>query len=181
MGIIDWLMLLVLLIFTIQGFRHGLVGTLLQIAGSIAAFFLVGHYYPLLRLSLVGKYHLNNTLATVISVLLILALIAVVVRIVIYLVNKALKALHLSTLNKLLGLVLGFANGLLILIVLTVALDFLPRFSTPLKDSSRHRVYAAVDTLKEEAFTKLKLKQRKEYLELKEKLSPVLPQSDPTP
>lgn len=170
MGIIDWLILLILLAFTFLGLRKGLGATLVQIGGMIAAFLLVGHFYPLLRNSMIAKYSMHHTLATVIAVVLIIVMIAVVVRLVIWILNALLKAMHLSGLNRLLGTLFGFVNGLLLVIVIMAGLDFLPKVSTPLKNSGEHRVYAGIDQLKEELFDRLKLKQRKIYLQWKEKL-----------
>jgi membrane protein required for colicin V production len=172
MGIIDWLILVILLAFTLVGLKKGLVATLVQVGGALAAFFLVGHFYPLLRNSMVAKYEMHGTLATLIAVLLIVAAIAVVVRLVIWILNALLKALHLGIFNRFLGTIFGFVNGLLLVMVIMAALDFLPGLSTPLKDPKQHRVYAGVDLLKEELFDKANLKQRKLYHQLKERIKP---------
>jgi uncharacterized membrane protein required for colicin V production len=105
-------------------------------------------------------------MATVLSVLLIIALIVVVVRIVIFALNRLLSAMHLSALNKAIGTVLGFANGLLVVIILMVMLDFIPGLSTPLQNGENHRVYAGINVLKEELFTKFKLTQRMKFIKM---------------
>jgi len=166
MGILDWLILALLMVFIYLGWRRGFVAAIVQFCGYILSFFLVGHYYPLVQRNLILRYHLAHWLATVFSVLLILVLIVVVVRIVVYILNRVLKAMKLSTLNKAGGATLGLINGLLIVIIFMVMLDFVPKVSTPLENSQKHRVYAGISVLKEELFSKLKLTQRVKLLKL---------------
>ncbi|MDP2173286.1 MAG: CvpA family protein [Candidatus Cloacimonadaceae bacterium] len=166
MGIIDYAILVFLLAALIMGWRKGLAGALINLAGLVATFFLVSHYYPLVSSNLMLKYHLGKGWAVFLAVIIIVLLIAVVGRLVIYLCNRLLKVIRLSYPNKLLGMVFGFVNGLLILIILTVVLDFFPHVSSPLKNSSKHRVYAGVDLLKDELFGKLKLQRQLKHLEL---------------
>ncbi len=170
MGIIDWIILIVLLAFLVQGFRKGLAATLVKIGGAVAAFLLVGQFYPLVRNSLILNYKLGGFLATLVAVVLIGILILVVIRLLIYLLNTLLKAAQLSFINKFLGLVAGLVMGLLCVIIFMTLLDYVPKLATPLKDSANHRVYAAVDTLKEDLFTQLKLTQRDKYHQLLDKL-----------
>ena len=166
MGIIDWLILGLLLVFTYLGWRRGLAAAVVQLCGYILTFFLEGHYYPLVQRSLILKYHLARPLATIISVLLIIVLIAVVVKVVVYVLNRVLSALRLSSINKGIGAFMGLLNGLLIVIILMVMLDFIPRVSAPLENSQRHRVYAGISVLKEELFSKLKLTQRMKLIKM---------------
>ncbi|MDD4310231.1 MAG: CvpA family protein [Candidatus Cloacimonetes bacterium] len=166
MGTIDWIILGFLLVFIFLGWRRGLIASLVQLAGFVLTFFLVGHYYPLVQRSLLLRYHLSRALSTVISVLLIIVLIVVVMRLVIYVLNRLLKALKLSSLNKGLGATMGLANGLLMVIILMVMLDFMPKISAPLKNGEKHRVYAGVNVLKEEMFAKLKLSQRMKLIKM---------------
>ena len=159
-----------LLIFLVQGFRKGLAAALIRIGGTIAAFFLVGQFYPLVRNSLILNFKLHGILATLVAVILIGVLLMVVIRLLIYVMNRLLKAVNLSFFNKLLGALFGLGNGLLCVIVLMVVLDYVPKVSTPLKDSGKHRVYAAVDTLKDDLFTQLKLTEKDKYLKILDSL-----------
>ena len=108
MGIIDWIILAVLLLFTFFGWRKGLLASIIQLGGYILTFFLVGHYYPLVQRSLILKFHFAKWLATVVSVVLIIVLIVVIVRIVIFLLEKFLRALKLSPVNRTLGAVRNY-------------------------------------------------------------------------
>ena len=166
MGIIDWIILGALLIFTYFGWRKGLAANIVQFCGYILSFFLVGHYYPLVQRSLMQKYDMAAPVAVVISVLIILALLVVLTKLVIYIISRILVASKLSTPDKALGALIGFGNGLLVVIIFMIILDFMPRISTPLKDGESHRVYAGVNVLKEEAFSKLKLTERMKLIKM---------------
>ncbi len=166
MGIIDWIILGLLLIFTYLGWRKGLATTVVQLCGFILTFFLVGHYYPLVQRSLLVKYNMSRAVATIVSVLLIIALIVVISKLIIYIISRLLIATKLSTLDKGVGALLGFGNGMIVLFILMVMLDFMPKLSTPLKDGEQHRVYAGVNVLKEEVFTKLKLTERMKLIKM---------------
>lgn len=166
MGIIDWIILAFLLFFTFNGYRRGLVGAIIQLAGFVLAFFLIGHYYPLLASQLMLKYSLSKGLATVISVILILILLVVITRFVIWAIDRFIKALKLSGMNRFLGAALGLVNGLICVIIITVVLDYLPKVSTPLKDGEKHRVYAGIEVLKEDLFDKLQLENRVKYIKM---------------
>ncbi|MDY0151074.1 MAG: CvpA family protein [Candidatus Cloacimonas sp.] len=170
MGVLDWIILAFILLFIYLGWRKGLMAAVVQFCGFSLTFLLVGHYYPLLQRSLLLKFHLARGLATLVSVVLIIVLVVVVLRLVVYILTQLLKALNLTTLNRSLGAVGGFANGLLIIIIFMVMLDFIPSLSTPLKNGEKHRVYAGVNVLKEELFTKFKLTERMKFIKMPHQL-----------
>jgi uncharacterized membrane protein required for colicin V production len=167
MGIIDWLIVAVLVAFTVQGFLKGLVATLVRICGGVATFLLIGQIYPLVKNSLIVNFKLGIIPASILAVILIIVVTAVVMRLLAWLLTRVVKAVKLSFMNKLTGLALGFANGLLVVIVCMVLLDYAPKLSTPLKDGSKHRVYAAVDTFKEDIFTQLKFNERDRFQQIR--------------
>jgi membrane protein required for colicin V production len=148
------------------GIRRGLVGAVVQFAGAILAFLLVGHYYPLLANQLMLKYELSKTLAVLISVILILVLVIVVIRFVVWILDRFIKALKLSWLNRLLGGILGLINGLILVIIFTIVMDYAPQASEPLRDPQKHRVYTGIDTLKDDLISHLKMNNYFKYLTL---------------
>lgn len=168
MGVIDWTIIAFLLVLTYFGLRRGLAGAIVQLAGAVLTFILIGHYYPLLANQLVLKYGLNKTLSVLISVILILVLVVVVTRFVTWILNRFIKALNLSWANRLLGASLGFLNGLILVIIFTLIMDYMPKVSEPLQNPEKHRVYVGMDTLKDDAVTHLKLKNYFNYIKLPE-------------
>ncbi|MDD3535051.1 MAG: CvpA family protein [Candidatus Cloacimonetes bacterium] len=172
MGVIDWIIVIFLLVFIVIGIRRGLAGALIQLAGFILSFFLVGHYYPLLANQLMLKYGIMKLWATIFAVIMILILITVVIRFVTWAINRFIKSLRLSNLNRFLGALFGLLNGLLLVIIFSIVMDYMPNLSTPLKDGRKHRVYAAVDVLKNDLFDTLKLQSRLKYIDMSAKQKP---------
>lgn len=170
MGIIDWLILIGLALAAFQGFRRGLAATLVRIGAAIVVFLLIGQVFPLLKNGLIENLKLGLVPATLLAALLIIVAVAVLVGLINHIFKKVLKATQLSGLNKFLGLIFGFLNGLVAVIVLMVLLDYAPKLSTPLKDGAKHPVYAAVDTFKEDLFTTLKFGERDRFQQIKAKL-----------
>ncbi|HCX59044.1 MAG: CvpA family protein [Candidatus Cloacimonadales bacterium] len=168
MGVIDWIILALMLVCTFLGFRRGLIGAVVQFAGVILAFFLVGHYYPLLANQLMLKYGHGKTLSTIIAVVLILVLIIVIVRFVLWICDRFIRALNLSWLNRSLGAILGFLNGLILVIIFSVVMDYMPGLSAPLQNAEKHRVYVGVQQLKEDLFAGLNLENRIKYIKMPE-------------
>ena len=126
MGIIDWIILLFLLCFIVQGWRRGLAGMIVRSGGIVASFFLIGHFFPLVKTSLLANYKMGVVLATIIALLLIIVLMIVLIRLVMYFLQLLLKSARLTTANKFLGMGLGFLNGLLVVIVFTMMMDYIP-------------------------------------------------------
>ncbi|MDI3504352.1 MAG: rane protein required for colicin production [Candidatus Cloacimonadota bacterium] len=168
MGVIDWTIIAFLLVLTYLGIRRGLAGAIVQFAGIILAFILIGHFYPLLVNQLLLKYELSKPLAILIAVLLILILVVVITRFVIWILHRFIKALKLSWLNRLLGAVFGIFNGLILVLIFTVIMDYMPKVSAPLHNPAKHRVYVGINELKDDLFTQLKLNNYYEYIKLPE-------------
>lgn len=170
MGFIDWLILAVLLLTAFNGFRKGLAATLVHIGGAMGVFLLWGQVFPLVKNGLILNLKLGLVPATILAVILIVLVTVVLLSLIERLFHKVLKGTHLSGLNKFLGLIFGFLNGLMVIIILMVLLDYAPKLSTPLKDGAKHRVYAAVDVFKEDIFTLLKFDERDRFQQIKEKI-----------
>jgi len=166
MGFIDWLILIVLLVSSFLGYRKGIAAMLVRLAGSVALFLLIGQIFPLVRNALVENFKVGQVLSSILAAILIVVASVIVLRILEKIFNKALKAIHLSTLNRFLGLAMGFFNGLLAVIIVLVLLDYMPKLSEPLKDHANHRVYAALDVFKEDMFDNLKMKEHGRFYEI---------------
>lgn len=167
MGIIDWSIVVLLVIFFAHGLRRGFATIITQLLGYVAVFLLVGQYFPLVRNSLVTKFSFNSALATVSALLLIAGLTFIVVSIMVYVLNRTLKITKLSFLNRLIGGLFSLLNALLVMMILMVLLDYIPSLSTPLKNKDTHLAYATIDELKTKTFNALNLKQHMQMLESK--------------
>jgi len=160
MGIFDWLLLLFLVFMMWRGWRKGIIGMLLHLAGVILVFFLIANYFPLVKQGLILKLHLGNALSTILAVVLIVAMIALIVQIIRLLLEKTLKLMHMSFFNSALGALFGFLTGLVFIIVLSILIEIVPSFERKLENADKHRVYAAVKVIRKELYTAFKIDER---------------------
>ncbi len=170
MGFIDLLFLVIIGLSMAWGWRKGLAEMIVRLVAILASFFLVGHLYPLARASLVNNFGFSRGLATFVAVVLILVLIAVLVRIAIEILNRALKAVKLSGVNKFFGMLVGLLNALIFILIVIVVLDYFPRVSTSFKDPARHKVYYALYGLKKDIVSNPTLRERLPKIDLKDVL-----------
>lgn len=170
MGVIDWIILAVILFAMYWGWRKGFIASLIHLGALIFNFYFLGQLYPLLANTIRSKYSLPPLLANIIAIFFVIILIVVLVRIVISLMNALVKALKLSKINRFFGLLLGLLNGALIIILMMVLIDHVPKLANSLNDPQRHKVYAKVHSYKDGLFEKLKLTQHDKYLQLRERL-----------
>lgn len=172
MGFIDFLLLVIIGLSMAWGWKKGLAAMIVRLVAIIASFFLVGQLYPLARASLVNNFGMSCGLATFIAVVLILVLIAVLVRIAIEVLNRALKAVKLSGVNKFFGMLVGLLNALFFIFILIVVLGYFPKASANFNNPSRHKVYHGLSSLKQDVFARLKLREHLPEIHLKDIIGP---------
>jgi len=168
MGFIDLLLLGIIGFSMVWGWRKGLAAMIVRLVAIVASFFLVGQLFPLARASLVNNFGFSRGLATIIAVVLILILIGVLVRIAIEVLNRALKAVKLSGVNKFFGMLVGLLNALFFIFILILALDQFPKLSASFKDPARHKVYYSLNGLKQDVLSGLKLREHLPEIDLKD-------------
>jgi uncharacterized membrane protein required for colicin V production len=168
MGFIDLLLVAIIGFSMAWGWRKGLAAMIVRLVAIVASFFLVGHLFPLARASLVNNFGFSRGLATFVTVVLILVLIAVLVRIAIEILNRALKAVKLSGVNKFFGMLVGLVNALFFILIVMVVLDYFPKVSNSFKDPRRHKVYYALNNLKRDIASNPELRERMPKIDLKD-------------
>lgn len=121
MNVIDIIVLLVLAIFGLTGFKNGLAKELLGLVGIIFAIFLSIHYSDSLANLLHGLIRTNSGYLPWISLIILLVCTLVAFQLLIYLITGLLNALALGIPNRLLGMAFGLLkSGLIISIVLLI-------------------------------------------------------------
>jgi membrane protein required for colicin V production len=160
MGIFDWLIILFLVYLLWRGWRKGFIGMLLHLIGVILVFFLIAHYFPLVKHGIMVKLHWGALLSTIMAVVLIVAMIALIVQIIRLILERAVKAMNMSFLNSAIGALLGFLTGLFLLVVLSILIDVVPYVSKRLENNDKHRVYAAVKVVRTEIYSAFKMKDK---------------------
>jgi membrane protein required for colicin V production len=126
MPMLDIILTLILVLFFANGYRKGLIGGILQLAGILLTFLLLGRSAPLVKIGLMDKLGLGPVLATIFSYLLVLILISVIVQLVRIAMEQLLKLMHLNFINRILGAVFGLLAGLFFFAILLILIDLMP-------------------------------------------------------
>ncbi len=129
MSIFDIGLLIIIGGFALFGLWFGLVRTLGSLIGSLVGIYLASHYYEQLATWLINFTGWNQNYVKVIIFVLAFVIITRLVGLVFWLIEKALSIFtrlpFLHGLDKILGLVLGLLEGI---IVVGVSLYFISRF-----------------------------------------------------
>jgi len=110
MNWLDGLIIFVLLIFVFLGFRRGLIGTLIMLAGIILAIFVAGWFYRPVAHWL-SSYLESSSQANVAAFVVIAVGVVLLTFLVRCLVDRFINLANLGWLNKLGGLVVGLIIG----------------------------------------------------------------------
>ncbi len=119
---VDYVILGVLSIFAISGFRKGFVQELLGIAGIILAIMFAIRYFEDVGQIIYDQFGIDETLANVAGFALLALIIAVFVSFVIFAWKRASSLSTISVLDKLFGAGFGVVKGAVILCVILLVL-----------------------------------------------------------
>jgi membrane protein required for colicin V production len=128
MNLLDIIILAVLFFFALKGLMRGLVNEASSLTGLILGGWLAYHYYPSVSVPIRTILHIPGHIASFLAFMLLLILTGVVAHIVGNVITTALKLVLLGSLNRLGGIVIGAAEGalLLCLIFSTATAGFMP-------------------------------------------------------
>lgn len=125
MDILDIIVLLVLAIFGLTGFKNGLAKEVLGMFGIVIAIFLSIHYSDSLTTLIHGLTKEQSSTLPWISFIILLISTLVAFQVLIYLITGLLNAMSLGIPNRLFGMLFGMLkSGLIISIVLLVLAGF---------------------------------------------------------
>lgn len=117
--IFDFVLLIILFGFVWFGFWSGAIRAIGSIFGLIIGTWVGGLYYERLANLILPLFFGNSNLALVISFLIIFSIIYKLVGFIFYLLDRIFRFISivpfLKSINRLLGVILGFLEGLLIL------------------------------------------------------------------
>ncbi len=128
MTLVDYLLLILILLFALKGIFTGLVREVLSLAGFVAGILLAYGFYPLLARELIRYTQGLEYLSEAVAFFLIFLVVVVIFKIVASLITGLLMIVRLSWLNRLLGGVAGVVKGgiLSLFIINTILLIPLP-------------------------------------------------------
>lgn len=115
MNIIDIIILVILCFFAVKGLVRGLVNESSSLAGLLAGGWLAYRFHPLLAVPIKSSLHLPAHLASFLAFIIILLVTGICAHIIGNVITAALRLVMLGSLNRLGGLLIGFAEGVLLL------------------------------------------------------------------
>ena len=115
MNLIDIIILLVLCFFAVKGLVRGLVNEASSLAGLLLGGWLAYRFYPMLAVPIKSILHLPAHLSSFLAFVIILLLTGICAHIIGNVITAALRLVMLGSLNRLGGLLIGVAEGALLL------------------------------------------------------------------
>ena len=125
---LDFILLGIIIIWAILGFRRGFLSTLGSLVGIILAILIASRFYPI-----VGDWFGGTNVSNIVAFVMLFGIITKLISIVFWILGKVFEVItvlpFISSFDKILGLVLGFAQGIF---MLSAILYFLSKY--PLND-----------------------------------------------
>ena len=120
MNVLDYIFIAILLIFTIRGFARGLINEIFGISSLIFPLFLGILFYQ--KMGEVFANSMNPLLAKILGFLAIFICSFILIKILQMLVKTLFSGTILNSLDKTLGLLMGFAEGAALVFVILLAM-----------------------------------------------------------
>lgn len=128
MNLLDIIILVVLIFFALKGMIRGLVNEASSLTGLILGGWLAYHYYSAVSAPIRTILHVPVHVASFLAFMLLLLLTGIIAHIAGNIITTALKLVMLGSLNRLGGILIGAAEGALLLSLLfsTATAGFMP-------------------------------------------------------
>lgn len=115
MTLFDIIILVVLCFFAVKGLVRGLVNEASSLAGLLAGAWLAYRFYPSLAIPIKSVLHLPAHFSSFLAFIIILLLTGICAHIIGNVITAALRLVMLGSLNRLGGVLIGIAEGTLLL------------------------------------------------------------------
>ena len=128
MNLFDIIILTVLFLFALKGLVRGLVNEASSLTGLVLGGWLAYRFYPTLAVPIRTALHVPAHVSAFLAFMLLLLLTGIVAHIAGNILTAALKLVMLGSLNRLGGVLIGAAEGALLLCLLfsTATSSFMP-------------------------------------------------------
>ena len=120
MNVLDYIFIAILLIFTIRGFARGLINEVFGIGSLIFPLLLGVLFYQ--RMGEIFSNSMNPLLAKILGFLAVFICSFILIKIIQMLVKTIFSGAILNSLDKTLGLLLGFVEGAALVFVILLAM-----------------------------------------------------------
>lgn len=121
MNILDYLFLAVLFIFIIRGFARGLINEVFGIGSFLLSLFFAFCFYPQLGVKFAAS--MNALLANIVAFFAIFVAAFIFIKIIQMLIKTIFSGPILNSLDKTLGLILGFCEGVALVFLILFVLS----------------------------------------------------------
>jgi membrane protein required for colicin V production len=130
MNLFDIIILAVLIFFALKGLARGLVNEAASLTGLLLGGWLAYHYYPALSAPIRTVLHIPASISSFLAFMLLLIISGIIAHITGNVITTALKLVMLGSLNRLGGLLIGAAEGVLLLCLFfsTATSGFMPEY-----------------------------------------------------
>jgi membrane protein required for colicin V production len=128
MNLFNTIILAVLILFALKGLVRGLVNEAASMTGLLLGGWLAYRYYPILSVPIRTVLHIPANISSFLAFMLLLLVTGIVAHIAGNVITAALKLVMLGSLNRLGGILIGAAEGALLLSMLfsTATAGFMP-------------------------------------------------------
>ncbi|HPR16794.1 MAG TPA: CvpA family protein [Candidatus Cloacimonadota bacterium] len=130
MNILDIIIAVFLVIFMINGLRKGFIKNVLGLLGLIVIIILIIKIGNPVKIMLIQKIGISEILALILAYVLIIIFITLVVKLISFILSQIITTLNAGCLDKMLGMVFGLLNGVLIIALILIVFDISPAKKT---------------------------------------------------
>jgi len=164
MNTLDIIILIILLGFAIIGFFKGFIRAAFALAGLVLGIIAANIFYSIFG-EFLQKYTANEDISNTLSYTIIFICVTIGMAILGRILNNFIKVEFLKRLDRILGLVLGFGKGLILVSIMVMVLGMtLPTQSTLLTKSQLKPYIESIYTFVPDDFL-TKLQEKKKELE----------------
>ncbi|MEX0593519.1 MAG: CvpA family protein [Balneolaceae bacterium] len=128
MNLFDLILLAILLFFSVQGYRNGLIRELFSVAGLLAALWVMTHYLDPMAQWIHLFLDVSETALQVVAASMLFLSVYLLALLLALIIQKVLETIHLNIINRLAGMMFGTVKATLLLmaILLIAALVGVP-------------------------------------------------------
>jgi membrane protein required for colicin V production len=126
MNIVNLIALGLIIVLGIRGLRKGFFDGITRLVGWIIALILAVQWGPRVSEFFQDKFSLPQAVVNIIGIVAIFVVVIILLNLLVNLIKKVVAALRLSSLDKLLGFLLGTAKAVILIFLITFAVQWLP-------------------------------------------------------
>jgi len=123
MNFVDFILILIILFFAIQGFRKGLIYELVSLAGLILGIYAAFQFSGQIENYLTEYLNVPEKYSTITAFILIFILVVIILHFIGKIIENIIDLIALGLLNKLAGSVFGIVKGIILLSLAFLILD----------------------------------------------------------